>query len=136
MFFALGVATLLWAPAAAAQGTNMRMDIPFAFVAGDEVFPAGQYLVTVDRQFGRCIFVSRTDATTKAIRLSATSDTRSLENGSLGTMRFILNGGQYFLTNVWRTGQEDGFRIVPSKRMLQAATARANGGAATIVTLN
>ena len=52
VFFALSIAALFRATPAQAQSSySMRMDVPFQFVAGNQVLPAGPYSFTVDSAF-------------------------------------------------------------------------------------
>ena len=128
MFFALGVAALLWVSPAGAQVSTMRMEIPFAFVAGDQLLPAGQYVVTVDQDFNRCLFANQSNTNAQMIRLESATESRRLAKASLGTLRFTRYGGQHFLSAVWRPGHEEGNRVVASKRLLEAARSKVYGG--------
>lgn len=137
-FFALGVAALLWVVPAGAQVSTMRMEIPFTFVAGDQVLPAGQYVVTVDQNFHHCRFDNLSDSIQRIVRLAPGADNRPLTKAALGTLRFTRYGGQHFLSAVWRPGQEDGNRVVASKRLLEMAKSKGNGSpeVTTVVTPN
>ena len=135
MFIALGVAALLWAVPAGAQVARMRMEIPFTFVAGDRVLPAGAYWVTVDQDFHRCRLDGLSNSTIQLIRLLPASDRRSLTNAVQGTLRFTRYGGQHFLSNVWRPGQEEGSRVVNSKRLLEAAKLSGGDAGPTVTTV-
>ena len=135
MFFALGAAALLWAAPASAQVSRMRMDIPFTFVAGDRILPAGNYWVTVDQDFLRLRFDSMSDRIVGMIRLAAATDSRPGTKAAQGTLRFTRYGGQHFLSAVWRPGQEEGNRVVTSKRLLEAARSNAGGGAPVVTEL-
>jgi hypothetical protein len=128
MVAALGAAALLFVAPAGAQVSTMRMEIPFAFVAGDQVLPAGQYVVTVDQDFNRCLFSSQSDTSAQMIRLESATESRPLEKAASGTLRFTKYGGQHFLSAVWRPGHEEGNRVVASKRLLEAAKSKINGG--------
>lgn len=118
----LGVAAFLCSTPARAQVTTMHVDIPFAFVAGNQVLPAGSYRVTVDQDFRRLRFDAKADVNTYLARLSTATDSRPSEKIERGTLRFACYDGQYFLINVWRPGQEEGNRVQASKRLLEAAT--------------
>jgi hypothetical protein len=128
MFFALSAAALLWVAPAGAQDSRMRMEIPFTFVAGGHVLPAGHYWVTVDQDFGRCLFAGQADSTAQMIRLSPVTDNRPLAKAEQGTLRFTRYGGQHFLSNVWRPGQRYGNRVVASRRLLEAAKSKVSDG--------
>src|SRR5450759_1262955 len=137
-FFAFGVAALLWVVPAGAQVSTMRMEIPFTFVAGDQVLPAGQYVVTVDQNFHHCRFDNLSDSTLRIVRLASATDSRPLTNSAQGTLRFTRYGGQHFLIAVWRPGQEEGNRVVVSKRLVETAKSKGNGSpeVITVVTPN
>ncbi|MCX6631882.1 MAG: hypothetical protein NTW28_30100 [Candidatus Solibacter sp.] len=135
VFFALGAAALFWVAPASAQVSTMRLDIPFTFVAGDQVFPAGQYFVSVDQDFRRCRFDNLSDSAIRMIRISPETDRRPMEKAEQGTLRFTRYGGQHFLSNVWRPGQEQGNRVVASKRLLEAAKSKGGDGSPTLVTV-
>ena len=128
MFAALGAAALFLAAPAGAQVSTMRMEIPFAFVAGDQLLPAGQYVVTVDQDFNRCLFANQSNTNAQMIRLESATESRRLAKASLGTLRFTRYGGQHFLSAVWRPGHEEGNRVVASKRLLEAARSKVYGG--------
>jgi hypothetical protein len=128
MFAALGAAALMLASPAGAQVSTMRMEIPFAFVAGNQVLPAGQYVVTVDQDFNRCLLANQSDTTAQMIRLQSATESRPQGKAELGTLQFTRYGGQHFLSAVWRPGHEEGNRVVASKRLLEAARSKANGG--------
>jgi hypothetical protein len=138
MFIALGAAALLWVAPAGAQSSRMQMEIPFTFVAGDQTLPAGLYNVTVDQGFRTCRFESMTDSDVRVVRLSPAADSRPMAKWGVGSLRFARYGGQHFLSNVWRPGQEDGNRVVTAKRLLEAAKSKGNGsdGSQTVVTVD
>jgi hypothetical protein len=136
-FLALGVAALLWVTPAGAQVSTMRMEIPFTFVAGDQVLPAGQYVVTVDQNFHHCRFDNLSDSIMRIVRLASATDSRPLTKAAQGTLKFTRYGDQHFLSAVWRPGQEEGNRVVASKRLLETAKSKGNGngGSSTVITV-
>ena len=119
---ALGVSAFLCTTPARAQVTSMSADIPFAFVAGDQTLPAGSYRVIVDQDFRRLRFDNRDDASVRLTRMSTATDKRRTSATDRGTLRFACYGGQFFLINVWRPGEQEGNRVTTSKRLLEAAT--------------
>ena len=130
-FFALGVAALLWAAPANAQGSRMRMEVPFPFVAGEQVLPAGPYWVTVDQDFRRCRLDSMSGSDIQIVLLSTVTDSRPRTKVENGSLLFTRYGGQHFLSNVWQPGQEEGNRVITSKRLLEAARSKGKGGDAS-----
>lgn len=131
---AVAAAALLWTAPAQAQEHRVRFEIPFPFVAANQVLPAGSYEVTLDN-FSRVIFQSTADATVHAIPLSRRSESRASDrSGAL--LRFQRLSGTMFLTNAWNPGREDGRAVVPSTRMLEAMRTAPAGAASDTVTLN
>jgi hypothetical protein len=135
MFFALAATTLLWVAPAGAQQSRMRMEIPFAFVAGERLLPAGPYWVTVDQDFLRCRFDGALTSTVQITRLLSVTDNRPSTKAEYGTLRFAVYGGRYFLSNVWRPGHEEGNRAVVSKRLLEAARSNSNDAGPAVTTV-
>ena len=62
------------------------------------------------------------------IRLLSATKSRPLGKTALGTLQFTRYGGQHFLSAVWRPGHEGGNQVVASKRLLEAAKSKVNGG--------
>ena len=58
MLMGIGAAVFALAASAGAQTSILRMEIPFQFIAGDQVMPAGQYVVRIDEGFRRVQFFS------------------------------------------------------------------------------
>lgn len=128
VFFALSIAALFRAAPAQAQSTfSMRMDVPFQFVAGNQVLPAGQYKFTVDSAFHVLRIQSRKG--TSLVPLLSVSDRRSRSNLEKGMLRFDNTNGVQVLNGVWQPGSEEGAQTVPSKQAIAAALA--NGGTAS-----
>ena len=123
---ALGLATLLWTMPASAQVSKTRCEIPFQFVAGSQVLPAGQYEVTTD-QFARILLRHTRESAVHTVGLTSTYQARPPQNLSAGKLRFSQYGGTLFLTAIWAPGQEDGRTIAPSRRLTEAiSTGAAN----------
>ena len=128
VFFALSIAALFRAAPAQAQSSySMRMDVPFQFVAGNQVLPAGQYSFTVDSAFHVLRIQPRKGTETSLVPLLSVSDRRSRSNLDKGMLRFANTDGVQVLSGVWQPGSEEGAQTVPSKQ----ATAAAKAGAVT-----
>ena len=57
----LGLGLLLAVSAAHAQESGVKANIPFDFVAGNQVLPAGEYLVTPEGSSGQVVLIRSSD---------------------------------------------------------------------------
>ena len=119
---ALGLGAMMCAAPAVAQ-TTMRFNVPFAFVAGDHVMPAGAYRVTLDNSFGLARFEGLSDLSVQLVRLVPGGIERKTGSNYTGSLRFAKYGEKYFLDGVWKAGSIAGNATIPSKRMLESAKA-------------
>jgi hypothetical protein len=119
---ALGLGVAMWvAPAGAQSSSSMRFDIPFAFVAGDKVMPAGAYRVTVDPNFNMARFDGVDAQGTRLVRLVPGSTSRPFDQAHNGSARFTKVGEQYVLTGIWKTGAVDGNDTITSRKLVESA---------------
>ena len=126
VFFALSIAALFRAAPAQAQSSySMRMDVPFQFVAGNQVLPAGQYSFTVDSAFHVLRIRSRKGTETSMVPLLSVSERRSRSHLEKGMLRFANTDGVQILNGVWQPGSDEGAQTVPSKQAIAAAKAGA-----------
>jgi len=116
---ALAVATLLWAVPASAEPVRTYAQIPFEFMAGSDVMPAGQYEVTVD-DFSRVVLRNTTESKMHYIPLSIHFVTRTSADLTAGKLRFEQHDGTMYLTVAWAPGHEDGRAVSGSQRMFKA----------------
>jgi hypothetical protein len=126
----------------AAQGARrLVVNVPFDFVAGRELLPAGRYTITrVGRESGRALLIRSEDG-----RKSVTVLTNSAEaGGELPQVSFKRYGERYFLARVWTPGVEAA-RALPAsslERQLRrelAEGSQTKGGRANVaatVTIN
>ena len=132
VFFALSMVALFRAAPAQAQSSySMRMDVPFQFVAGNQVLPAGQYTFAVDSAFHVLRIQSRKGTATSLVPLLSISDRRSRSNLEKGMLRFANTDGVQVLNGVWQPGSEEGAQTVPSKQAIASAKAAAGATAGT-----
>lgn len=103
----IAATALLWPIAVQAQATAprplLKLDVPFAFVAGDMNMPAGQYEVLHIMNPG-WILIRNTNGRANAVvhvQVSATS-----VGGSSNKLVFSRYGEKYFLSQVW-TGEDN-----------------------------
>jgi hypothetical protein len=117
----LGLAALLLAVPASAQISTMQYRIPFAFVAGNEVLPAGTYQVTLDTNFYLCRFQSADEVTTHTIRVIPGTTDRPWEQTKTGALKFLRYGGRLYLSGVWNRGAVAGHETVVARRVIELA---------------
>ena len=125
---ALSLALLALAVPASAQ-TNMRVDVPFAFIAGNQVLPAGTYNLVIDANFSICHLDSFTNGSVHMVHF-VPGKARSSAKIETGVVQFEKYGDHYVMSGVWKPGYTDGLATVTSHRMLE--TAKAEGVAETV----
>jgi hypothetical protein len=117
----VGVAILFTAAAASGQiSQKVRATVPFSFMAGDKVSPAGNYRVEIDR--GRAILTLSSDKFT--IFMLTTSSYQPGDNRNY--LRFNRYGDKWFLQAVSFNGTA---QITPmSKREKEMLASKSTGG--------
>ena len=127
---------LLFATAALfAQTGNqrlMKVNIPFAFSAGDAKLPAGQYLLyTISPDWG--IRFATIDGKHNAfVNTLPNHPSKPSENSRLVFRRY---GKEYFLEQVWTAGDELERSPLPSKKATEIASSGERPETFTVVAL-
>ena len=116
---------VLSATPANAQTSLMRVDIPFAFLAGNEVHPAGAYVFKVDSNFRLVDFRALDGRATYRIQLAGGLPSKAGQ-AVKGSLRFNCYGDTYALSGIWSYGAEQGYKVKPSKA--ESELARTWGG--------
>lgn len=134
IWIAIGLLTLLSVTSAHAETKLLRVEIPFKFVAADQVLPAGVYRVVIDTQFNR-MELRRIDGVAGAyISVHSASRPTPVE---LGQLLFHGYGHAYFLRSVWGAGRSIGSELSQSKaerEMVRAASSRTHIARVRILT--
>ncbi len=119
VFASLLLSVLMLGSALYAQGTErvIKANIPFDFVVGSEIFPAGQYSVAL---VGPVLLELR-DSRGRALINVLTQSVRALATSDRPKLRFDNEGGQNVLTQVWQEGDEIGQQVLRSKSTTVAA---------------
>ena len=123
------LAALVWlATPAAAQVERMKVDVPFKFLAGETVLPAGTYVVEL-RETGRTMTLY---GETKAIWVATTgAEVRRADNGrGNGALWFERVGNLYILRKVFNPNRTVGCELFRSKVERELAS---NSTGATII---
>ena len=97
----------------------MKANIPFDFVVGDSVLPAGEYVVSQFGQSNAAISILKEDR--KAEVLILTSACTSSGPSKSSKLVFHAIGGRYFLSQVWTEGYDQGRQLRESKAEIELA---------------
>jgi hypothetical protein len=90
--------------------TNVKVDVPFAFVAGPNTLPAGQYRIAI----GEAQHVIRIEgAEQSVVVLAQSADAGKVQPET--KLVFERFGDQTFLSKVWVSGRQDGEEILKSR---------------------
>jgi hypothetical protein len=116
----LGVGLLLAGSAAQAQGTHVKGTIPFNFVVGNQVLPAGEYEVTSE-SFGSPAILIRSDDGKASASLAMTISCSSYKPADKTKLVFHIVAGQYFLSQIWTQGNDRGRELRKSRAEVQLA---------------
>jgi hypothetical protein len=110
---------LLLATAAQAQQTKVQANIPFDFVAGDRLYPAGEYTLKSMSDSGVPIRIDGTQEATSAIVPSSSCVGR----GPASSTKVVFHrmGDHYFLYQVWIEGYISGRQFPKSREEMQLA---------------
>lgn len=109
---ALALALLTTAAVAQNTGAILRADVPFAFVAGKQVIPAGQVVVRETGINNNTLWVGNDDAKSGTLLIPNRSE--SLRAAGQTMLVFHKYGNQYFLAGVEREGDQSGYAFPTS----------------------
>jgi len=112
-FASLVLSVLMLGSALYAQRTErvITANIPFDFVVGHEIFPAGQYRVAL---VGPVLLELR-DSRGRALTSVLTQSVQSPATPGRPKLRFEKDGGKNVLTQVWQEDDETGQQVLRSK---------------------
>lgn len=113
-----------------AQSIEMKVKIPFDFVAGDRALAAGEYVVTRLGRGNEAMRLTQTDGTGLATLIPAT---RVQASGGRDHGKLIFNKyrNHYFLSEVWTANDNVGRRFRRSSQEAEIA----GGGASEPVSV-
>ena len=120
---ALGAAVVFLATPASAQTSNVKVNVPFGFSAGDQTFDAGQYSIDVDNARRTCRVVSTETGAVSYLHILPVPTSRSLNGSDKAMVRFAKESGQYVLQGVWARGAVEGNTVLRSHRSRESAKA-------------
>ena len=105
---------LLASASAFAQGDGVEAKIPFDFIAGKKLLPAGDYTIKRGVEDQRDLLLIRGVDNQEAVFIFA-EDVRADETPTQSDLVFNQVGDEYFLSQVWVAGQDIG-REIPKPR--------------------
>ena len=109
----LGLGLLLAVSAAQAQEPRVKANIPFDFVVGDQVMPAGEYIVDAAGEATPAILIRSNGGSGSSIALTFACASA----GPSKTTKLVFHtlAGRYFLSQVWAEGYAQGRELRMSK---------------------
>ena len=118
VFTSLLLGVLMLGSTVHAQRTEriIKANIPFDFVVGSEIFPAGHYSVAL---IGPVLLELR-DSEGHALINVLTQSVQAPATPGQPKLRFNKEGGQFVLTQVWQEGNEIGQQVLRSKSVTVA----------------
>lgn len=100
--------------------SSFRVNIPFAFVAGETTFAAGEYVVQPPQIGGaRALVLQRVDGKGSAILLGMNVQANGTQSETRLVFHRYENG--YFLSTMWSAGNRYGVQIRESHREVELA---------------
>jgi len=121
----LGLGLLLAVSVTQAQEAGVKANIPFDFIVGNRVLPAGEYIVKPVGDTQQAIWICSGDYKT-AIASNSFACEQSRPSSET-KMVFRAVGGQYFLSQVWAQGYSQGRELPMSKLERRLAKNNAEG---------
>jgi hypothetical protein len=110
---------------AQAQEQRVKAEIPFSFMVGKQLLPAGQYWISTGRNTDKVILL-RSDGA--GVDMFAPTNTCESLNASGDTkLVFHTLDGHYFLYQIWREGDNRGQQLRKSAAEKELAEARNPG---------
>jgi|1185.fasta_scaffold40298_2 hypothetical protein len=123
LFVLAALAVMFIGVSAHAQTINVKADIPFDFVVGQQTLPQGQYSVaTLSSPGSQYLAIRNVDGRTERMELARS--TESLNPAEISKLVFHHVGGRYFLAQIWTSGNNSGYEFNQTK--LEKELARAS----------
>ncbi len=111
---------LLMSAAAHAQTTQLNVTVPFEFVAGDTVLPAGDYDVhSIGFLGGKALSIQ--NVTSRAGTFLLSSWCQSAKTSESNKLVFYRYGQKYFLAEVWTVSTNIGRKMPLDQRQTELA---------------
>jgi hypothetical protein len=105
----LAIAALASTSQAFAQGTDVKVKVPFAFESGSQHFPADTYIIRFESTH---IMLIQGKSTSGFVMTLPTESVKAADTGKVVFQRY---GDRYFLRQVWVAGATTGDECVKSR---------------------
>jgi hypothetical protein len=112
---AIALSLPLLSAAARAQTTQLKVTVPFDFIAGDTALPAGDYDVQSIGTWGGKV-LSIHNVTLNAGTLVLSNSSQSAKTSDRNTLVFYCYGQKYFLAEVWTVNTPTGRQLLLNHR--------------------
>jgi len=109
-----------------AQENGIKANVPFDFVVGNQVLPAGEYLVTAQGSANQAILIRSTDNKSAAMTIAFSCASASPSKDT--KLVFHTLGGRYFLSQVWAQGYSQGRELRKSSAEIEMAKNQRDAG--------
>jgi hypothetical protein len=113
------VAALVMGSVVQAQQTRVQANVPFNFLIGDNVYPAGEYIIGKTSNGTSTL---RVDYAGEATALVFANTCSSLNPSEKTKLVFHRVGDTYFLYQIWTEGNDSGLELPRSKTEIQMAS--------------
>jgi len=123
----VGVLALVGSSPAYAQESVAKVTVPFQFIVGETVLPAGSYVVTIIAHHPGVMWIQSADG--KSVVTAFVNATGPWSKQTNALFSFQKFGGQYFLAEVSIPGCAARGLSLPKQRV-EAVLARLNGAKA------
>ena len=98
-----------------AQTTQLKVAVPFDFIAGDTVLPAGNYDVeSIDTWGGKALSIH--NVTSNAGTLLLSNSCQMAKTSDSNKLVFYRYGQRYFLAEIWTAGTNIGRKMSLNQR--------------------
>jgi hypothetical protein len=120
-----GVVSLVGISPALAQGDPALVKVPFRFIVGDKVLPAGSYRIAAQTQDASILLITSLDGKSMAAFAATQGAFNPLSTSSEVRVAFKSFDGQYFLSQVSMPGR-DTREVLVSKVSAERTLAKLN----------
>lgn len=118
----VAVAALILGSVAQAQEVNLRAKVPFEFVLGDKIYPAGEYAVQTVLTNNYSLYIKNDGGAKPALIL--TDPQSGVAPADKTKLVFHRMGNTYFFYQVWVAGSSIGREFAKSRGEVQLAMNR------------
>jgi len=118
----VAAAALVFGSTAYAQEINVRARVPFDFVVGEKMYPAGEYAIQTAKANHHYLSIKNEDKTARGLTPSFPCiSSKPASPANQAKLVFHRLGNTYFLFRVWVGGSTVGRQFPKSHREVQMA---------------